>query len=332
MAALAGINTVRRTAPTYTQTGTKEGTHEAMWIVEVDDYLSGANVLFLAQTTGAAADRVPIKGAPFSWVSGTATAAINSVFALDFRVEPLFSEGEEGGKLWKITVTWRPPEQGQDEQPGTLGLDPLSRPPEYWNEYDWIPHTYAEGYPVPDGLLAHGIDGLGPFTYPASKLTRIQNAGGETFTIQGSWSLVVVVEQKNVASDVDALTLNNEFGDTVNSDEWTARGIKVKKHHAKFLRSETGPPLFESNVKYYRRQTRVAIGREPFYDRRPHVATKFIEANVPKSFINGDGTFAPNGPIIPGGTKATNQIDLDGVLGWLVHKPVPYTGILNFNR
>ncbi len=315
------VQTVKISAPDYNRSGSQGGRYEATWLVEVDDYVPGKRAIELAQLD-ASSHRVPLRGEALSWGSASETFNDSGAFALDFSAVPKFRV-EEGSNLWEVTVTWRPPEPGQDEQPGTITLPPLGRPPEYWIEYSSLETVYAEGYVV-NPLDVALLPGLAPVTFATGELKPLQNGAGEPFTVPAQKLLPIIVCQKNVSSDLEGLKINNDFEDTVNSKEWNARGLTVAAHHGLFVRAETSQQLFEDNFSFYRMQVRVAIGKLPFYDRRPHTSVKVWESNLPKSHINSDGTFAPNGPIFGAGIAPTTEEEASEVLEWLLYEPVDY--------
>lgn len=270
------INIVRRTSPNFRQSGTEQPTYQATWLVEVNDYIPGGQVLFLAQhSTGN--DRVPKEGDVLNWISGSSGPyQDNGAFALDFNVT-LAEVPASFPHLWKIEVGWRAPRPGQDEQPGSAGVPPLARSPEYSINY----HTTSEE--VTEAFNLIGI-GSGFVTRDPLQFGPITTAAGEK--VDGFYKdrlKAVIVSQRNVATPRTALSLNNKFEDTVNDSTWATPYVQVARHHARFLRAETGEQQTEGNFIFWRMRISVEIGRTPFYVNLPNVGTRFWD--VPSSFV-----------------------------------------------
>ena len=281
---MAGIlNIVRRTSPDFQATGTDQPRYQATWLVEVDDYVPGGQVLFLAQNA-ASTDRVPKQGEALRHVSGSSgTYRDSGAFALDFSVT-LAEAPEDFPHLWKITVTWRAPVAGKDEQPDTIGNPPLSRPPEYSVQY----HTTGEEITEAWNVIQIGSGKF--YTRKQFTLAPITTAAAER--VDGFYKdrlKAVIVSQQNVRSPAAALNLNNRFEDTVNNSKWTTPYITAERHHARFLRAETGERQQEGTLEFWRMRVTVEIGSTPFYINLPNVGTQVISGDVIKKIRDDDG-------------------------------------------
>lgn len=296
------INIVRRTPPDFSGTGTDQPRYQATWLVEVNDYISGAQVLFLAQHA-ATVNSVPKQGEALRHVSGTSgTYRDSGAFALDFSVT-LAEQPEDFPSLWKIVVTWRAPTPGKDEQPGTADIPPTARPAEFSIQY----HTTSEE--ITEAWNVVGI-GSGRF-YTRDPFTKAPIATAAAERVDGFYKdrlKAVIVSQKNVSSPAVGLGLNNTFEDTINNSTWSTPYIQVARHHARFLRVETGQKIREGSFEFWRMRVSVEIGSTPFYINVPNVGTQIISGDVTKKirdddgvllevFLNRDGTRRQNDPI-----------------------------------
>ena len=298
------INIVRRTSPDFTSRGNEQPSYQATWIVEVNDHIPGGQVLFLAQNASGI-NAVPQNGETLQWISGTSGTYVDSgAFALDFTVK-LTAAPEDFPHLWTITVGWRAPRPGMDEEPGFAGVPPLARPPEYSINYYTTNEEITEAF---------NIIGIGqsrvtrdPFTFGA-----LTTAAGEK--VDGFYkdrSKAVFVSQQNVLNPGVALDLNNRFEDTVNNSTWNTPFQNVERHHARFLRAETGDEIHEGAFAFWRMRISVEVGSEPFYVNVPNrgikvwdvpsdsvISNRDTDGVVQETNLNQDGSaFESNTPI-----------------------------------
>lgn len=269
MASLVEIE--RLTAPSSTRRGNETPTYTADWRVKLDDYVPGERAIQLGQDT-ASTERLPRRGESLRWVSATETYRDASAFALDFSTTAFRKNRSDTNREYRVTVTWRKPTPQNDEAPGSIDLPPLARPPEYWIEYMTVDRIYTEGYATRPIEIQYFDGPFGKYSFTPGQRAVLANSCGDTFRINRPERIPVMVKQINVATDLIALKLNNDFGDSLNSVAWTCRGLTADPHYAKFLRAETGVQLFEDVYSFYRMQIRVAIGRQQFYDRRPNIS------------------------------------------------------------
>jgi len=297
------LNIVRRISPDFSSTGTDQPRYQATWLVEVNDYIPGGQVLFLAQHNGGV-NAVPKQGDTLQWVSnsGMATYVDSGAFALDFSVT-LAEQPEDFPELWKIVVTWRAPTPGKDEQPGSAGLPPTSRPPEFSINYHTTSQEITEAWNVIP-------IGRGQF-YTRPQFTKAPIATAAAERVHGFYKdrlKAVIVAQRNVISPAVALKLNNTFEDTINDSTWSTPYIQVARHHARFLRAETGDQIREGAFVFWRMRVSVEIGSTPFYINLPNVGTQILTGDVIKKtrdddgvlvevFLEEDGTLRQDDPI-----------------------------------
>lgn len=267
------VNIVRRTPPDFRERGNEQPRYVATWLVEVNDYIPGGQVLFLAQNASGN-DAVPKKGDTLQWVSGSSGVYIDSgAFALDFDVT-LAEQPEDFPSLWKIMVTWRAPIPGADEDPGSTGNPPLSRPPEFSIQY------YTTSEEVTEARNLIGI-GQGYVTRDPLTLGAITTAAGER--IPGFYKdrlKAVIVSQQNVRTPSVALDFNNKFENTTNNSRWSTPFITVEPRHARFLRAETGERKQEGTFEYWRMRVSVEIGRTPFVLNLPNRGIHFWDLDL----------------------------------------------------
>ena len=311
------LNISRITPPTYQRSGSASAVYEAEWFVEVNDYVPAARAIALGQDT-ADTNRLPNRGDPFRWVSQSETYRDDGARALDFRATPYYSDAKDDVKSWRVVVRWRAPQPGQDEQPGTIGLPPLARPPEYWIEWETADKVYSEGYVV-NPIQIQEIAGLfGLKSRQPGEFIPLSNTAGERFTVVGSESIPIMVKQMNVASDLVALQLNSRYENSVNSITWNCRGLSVKAHFGRFLRAETTTELFEDQWSFYRMQVRVAIGRVPFYHQHANAGFKVIVNNIEDAVFDASGMPKVQIPLADAGVAATTGLS---TLDWLLFTP-----------
>lgn len=317
----------RLTAPSSTRKGNETPVYTADWRVMLDDYVPGERAIQLGQDI-ASTERIPQRGSSLRWVSESETYRDESAFALDFSTTAFRKNRSDTNREYKVTVTWRKPTPGNDEAPGSLNLPPLARPPEYWIEYMSLDYIYSEGFATEPLQIQYLPGPLGLITVAAGERTNLANTAGETFTVNRPRRIPVMVKQQNVATDLIALKLNNDFEDTVNSTVWTCRGLTVQQHFAKFLRATTSTQLFEDVWRFYRMQIRVAIGREQFYDRRPNVAKAPINPSNQVAEKGFDGAALLKEPVMVkkfGGAVLDNSAEVaQNELAWLLERPKDY--------
>jgi len=85
------------------------------------------------------------------------------------------------------------------------------------------------------------------------------------------------------------LRLNARFEDTTNNSTWTTPFQTVERHHARFLRAETGERQQEGAVEYWRMRVSVEIGKTPFYINLPNVGTQILSGDVILKTRDNDG-------------------------------------------
>lgn len=330
MATLVAITRV--SSPKSRRRGSDAPEYESMWRVEVDDFVPGARVIELGQES-ASADRIPRRGESLRWVSSGETFRDPSVFALDFRSDQIFKKGQAADpKHWWVTVTWRAPKPGDDEQPDTITLPPTQRPPEYWIEYNTVDRTFTTGYVV-DSMTVQYLSGTtNTQLFAENQLHSLMNAVGEKFTVDGVQTEMIIVKQHNVLTDSVGIRLNQKFESTTNSDVWRVRGVTVQPHFGRFVRAETGTQQTEENWEFYRMQTRVAISRIPYYDTRAHTGRKFTNSTAGhEKFQTTDGFIEDEGAIARNKGQKPSVIGThEETLRWLLHEPVIYSTGLRF--
>lgn len=277
---------VRYVPPTGNITGSEIPRYEATWRVVVDDKIPYVQVLDLCSRIPQAGTQYPIprRGDAFKWKSpGGRTWIDGSAFALDFRGE--MAQPMDGFN-WLITVTWRRPTPGQDEEPGQIGKPPLQRSPEYWIQYYTTTEEITEGRNIigigRGGLYTRNPFTLGPLTTSAAERTQ---------AYYKDRLKAVLVVQRNVRSPRDALRLNNRFEDTINISEWRTPFQRVRRHHARFMRAETSQQVTEDNFRYWRMRVMVEIARTPYYVNVPNRGTLYLEAgnDLQQTFRDPDG-------------------------------------------
>ena len=277
------LNIVRRISPDLSWTGTDQPRYQATWLVEVNDYIPGGQVLFLAQHADGD-NAVPQKGDTLNWVSGSSGNYVDSgAFALDFSVT-LAEQPEDFPELWKIVVTWRAPTPGKDEQPGSAGIQPTARPPEFSINYHTTNEEITEAWNVI-------VIGSGQF-YTRDPFTKAPIATAAAERVHGYYKdrlKAVIVAQRNVSSPAVALNLNDTFEDTINNSIWSTPYITVARHHARFLRAETGDQIREGAFVFWRMRVSVEIGSTPFYINLPNVGTQFLNGDVIQKTRDDDG-------------------------------------------
>lgn len=276
-------NIVRRTSPDLSWIGTDQPRYQATWLVEVNDYIPGGQVLFLAQHSGGV-NAVPKKGDTMQWTSGGGATYVDSgAFALDFSVT-LAEQPEDFPELWKIVVTWRAPTPGKDEQPGSAGIPPTSRSPEFSINYHTTNEEITEAWnvnPIGSGLF-----------YTRDQFTKGPIATAAAERVHGYYKdrlKATIVAQRNVSTPAVALNLNNTFEDTINNSTWSTPYIQVARHHARFLRAETGDQIREGAFTFWRMRVSVEIGSTPFYINLPNVGTQFLNGDVIQKTRDDDG-------------------------------------------
>ncbi len=276
------LNIVRRTSPDFQATGTDQPRYTATWLVEVNDYIPGGQVIFLAQNS-VSTNRVPKEGESLRWVSGSSgTYRDSGAFALDFNAV-LAEPPVDFPHLWKITVGWRAPTPGKDEQPGSAGIQPTARPPEFSIQYHTTSEEITEAWNVigiGSGFITRDAFTKGPITTSAAE--RVHGFYKDRLK-------AVIVAQRNVSTPAVALNLNNTFEDTINNSIWSTPYIQVAKHHARFLRAETGDQIREGAFVFWRMRVSVEIGSKPFYINLPNVGTQFWDGNDVKKARDADG-------------------------------------------
>lgn len=286
-------------APSMVSVGAETPTYRGSWITVLDTKVDGQLALALAQATGT--PPVPSYGAAYQFDSpgGGPTSANASALALDFSVNN--RDAANFPEVWKIDVTWRPPRPGAQEQPDQVGTPPLDRAPEVWIEYQSGTRAITEGE-------WRGVDPLlSPFAdiKTADGFVAMRNAVGEPLDpdLQTETEPIIVVA-RNVATDLAALQLNGIYGNRLNNATWTVRGLAVDKHKAMCTRATTGRAQFENGVKYYRQETRIAIGRREWYYRRPHMGQYYVNTSgVRNAFADDDGINVYDGLLFPDGTR-----------------------------
>ncbi len=280
---MAGIlNILRRTSPDFQATGTDQPRYQATWIVEVNDYIPGGQVIFLAQNS-ASTNRVPKEGDSLRWVSASSTYRDSGAFALDFNAV-LAEPPVDFPHLWKITVGWRAPTPGKDEQPGSAGIPPTARPPEFSIQY----HTTQEEITEAWNVIPIGS---GKF-YTRKLFTKAPITTAANERVHGFYKdrlKAVIVAQRNVSTPAVALNLNNTFEDTINNSNWSTPYIDVARHHARFLRAETGDQIREGAFTFWRMRVSVEIGSTPFYINLPNVGTQILSGDVIEKTRDDDG-------------------------------------------
>lgn len=248
-------------SPSFALNGNTPPTQTFVYHVQLDTTVYGDEVLLLARNLQP--NPIPAFG------HARVTKTNHTIYALDWDVRYLLQGSDTPDDLRNhlVTVTYRQPDPGNDEQPGTILQPPLSRDAEYWVEFVDSP---SETY------VAREVTNRDAKTVSSTFGVMTNSAGEIMPSIQNNGYNVVVVEQKNVSSAYSAVGLNSTFGNTVNGSDWSVLGSTVGKHQARFLRAETGQPLYYNGQKYYRQQTRVEISSEPFYIERFNEGTYWI--------------------------------------------------------
>ena len=262
---------VRYIPPTGSITGSEIPRYEAVWRVRVDDKIPFVQVLDLASRLPQSGTQYPIpkRGDAFSWRSpGGKTWVDGSAYALDFRGE---MAQPADGLNWLITVTWRRPTPGNDEEPGQIGKPPLQRAPEYWVQY------YTTQEEITEGFTSAQL-GRTSFVRRPLEVGPLTTAAGESTQAYYKDRLkAVLVVQRNVKSPRDALRLNNRFEDTINRSQWNTPFARVQRHFARFLRAETSQQISEDNFRYWRMRVMVEIARTPYYVNVPNRGTLYLD-------------------------------------------------------
>jgi len=285
--------------PTGIISGSATPRYAARWQVDVDDAIPGTLMMELAAafTPDAALNQraLPAFGDVFQFTSpGGATYRDDSAYALDFTPKMFFPEDSDDPHSWTVDVTWRQPEAGRDEQPGTLRLPPLQRDPEYWIEYN-----------------SEVIDITAATNVGTNTFEVMRNSAGQVLPpLQLSTLLPTVVMAVNVETPIDALNINQTYENTVNGAPFNLLGKTIAKHTARFVRAETGQAQFYEGQRYYRMQVRVELSRLEYYDLRRNVGDWVLEGGERKAVLDADGYALP-GPfnLNADGTLAAGGVD-----------------------
>ena len=281
------------TPPTTVFSGTVTPTYTAKWTVEVDDVIPGAAVLDLASKVSASGETRPLPrfGDPLSYTSpGGEVYRDDSAFALGFDAKPLFQDGEDP-KKWRVTVTWRPPTPGNDEQPGTLNLPPLLRAPEYWIEYNNVPY---------DETVALNVD--------TNETELMTNSAGQVHTpVPISILRPQIVMAVNVSSPIAALNINQEYETSVNQTSFNLLGKTIAPRTCRFIRAESGRAQYQNGTRYYRMHVRVELSRAEYIEYRPNVGDYALDASGERDAVLDSEGFPLPGPfnLASDGTLAT---------------------------
>lgn len=273
--AAATVQSLTVTSPLEPQFRGNKASYRATYSVVFNQAINGASAIVTARGSG-----LPQYGSTLNWTDDTDSAdnwPDTSVRALDFSAKPIMRPVESA--QWAIEVGWRVPDPGQDEDPNFIDQPPLSRPVRHWLEFHQRQQTINTGYlwtedlpGNPDSLPHSGFNGETPI-----QKRVMHNSAGEPFEPLDIEELVIVlVAQRNVESPLEALERNTTFRRTCNANEYTVTittGEKtfewtIPAYQSRFLRSETGMPVYETvgsnNHVFHRMQTRIEVSSSPY--------------------------------------------------------------------
>ena len=220
-------------------------------------------------------------------------------------------------------IGYRAPIVGADEFPANIHLPPLSRPPEYWIEYGHQQRLVLDGYLVSsEGNVA-------------STRTPLQNAAGQLYdTVFQEAINPVFVAAYNTRLLKDAPLLTERYENTTNSNEIRVLGLRVAKHHCRFIRAETSR-VWETGYNHVRIETRIEVSKRPYYEDLPNTGDYAAESNSagagmavqtdahgrvvpPPARLKRDGTADALSPASQASAKA------DRVRSYLLLEPIEY--------
>ena len=247
--------------------------------------------------------------------------------ALDFETVPTADTNRE----FLISVIYRPPEPGQNEQPnqliqllkGRAGQGSAVAIPFSGSEFNnaverWIEHRpfripTSEGYKFNDPILS-------------TTLTPMRMPNGEEYPPmqRDAWVDVLVIS-RNVENENYAHDLNLAFYNTCNDDSVILGSRTQAKYTMHYESTRTGKPIYRDSSTYLRAETRIVLHASPVFFKRQAYGSYYLESGNRVQPVDNNGRPLPFVPLTINGNKAATDSSDVHEETFSAQKPVNYS-------
>lgn len=220
------------------------GIYTIGWIARCDSDMGPNAVLQGCQTItgtdpidGTTNVAVPTRWTRYSYKGDTD----NLSYSRDYKV----TRDKDSAKLWRIQVTYRPPESGEGSlttggNPVNSVAVPTSREPVMW--WDREVFTYEALYDKDNKAIVN----------------KCQDYYPEAIELEATRGVLVV--EKNVATIGEVRALSEKYDNAVNNSQWFIRGSQFATARQALCREvSSGPPNTESGYVYFKVSMRFAL-------------------------------------------------------------------------